>query len=121
MLHMGESRQPHIVCYQRAWLTLLKEDRAVSVRAVQLSGRSMRIVLSERVKLGTAVSVETGDWMAFGDVHWCRGEYSHYVAELQLEQMLIGLQELQSQQRRWFPRTPQPPSLAVHVAKQPIA
>jgi hypothetical protein len=118
---MGEPRQPRIVCYQRAWLTLLKEDRAFSVRAVQLSGRSIRIVLSELVELETAVSIETGDWMALGDVRWCRGEYSHFVAELQLEQMLIGLQELRALQRGWFSGASHPPSFVVHVAKQPVA
>lgn len=102
-------------------MTLLAEDRGLAVRAVQLSGRCMRVVLSEPVKLETAVSIETGDWMALGEVCLCRHEYSHYIAELQLEQMLIGLHELQVLRTSWFRREPHPPSLVVHIAKQPVA
>ena len=118
---MGKPLQPRIICYQRAWLTVLKQDRTFSVRAVQLSGRRMRIVLSEPLELGTAVSIDAGGWIALGEVHWCRGEYSHYVAELQLEQMLIEPGELRALQRRWFEPASHQPSLVVHVAKQPVA
>lgn len=81
----------------------------------------MRIVLDEPIALNGAVSVEIGDWLALGEVGLCRGEYAHYVAELELEQMLIGLQEIDSLGKRWGSRVAQPPSFVVHVPKQPVA
>ena len=117
---MDESRQPRITCYQRAWLRLIAEDRTISVRTVQLSGRHMRIVLSESLAPGAAVSVEPGDWLALGEVCFCSGEYSHYVADLQLEQMLVGLQDIRAWRKRWLNRATELPSFVVHVGKEPL-
>jgi hypothetical protein len=81
----------------------------------------MRVVLSEWLALGAAVSIEPGDWLALGEVCSCRGEYSHYVADLQLEQMLVGLQDIREWRKRWLNRTAELPSFVVHIGKEPLS
>ena len=100
---------------------MLAEDRAISVRAVQLSGRRMRIVLSESLALSAAVSIETAAWLALGEVCYCRGEYAHYVADLQLNQMLVGLQDISGWHRFWLNRAAEHPSFLVRIDKEPSA
>jgi hypothetical protein len=118
---VDEPSAARITCYQRAWLKLLAEDRAISVRAVHLSGRRMRIVLSESLAL-SAFSIETAGWLK----HSRRSmllprEYSHYVAELQLNQKLVGLQDISAWRRFWINRMAEPSSFVVRVDQEPPA
>lgn len=85
-------RQPHIPCYQRAWLRLLTDEpRVIACRFIELQHTCLRIVLDEPVPLNAPVCIESGDWMALGEVCHCAPEYQHYMALLQLDQMAIGL------------------------------
>ena len=118
---MDKPHQPHITCYQRAYLTLLSYGHVTPVRAVHLSGRSMRIVLDEPLTLSTPVAIETGEWLGLGEVCSCQGEYSHYVAGLQLEQILMGPHELGVWQSEWRCPAVQIPSFVVNVGQQPLA
>ena len=87
-------RQPHLPCYQRAWLRLLtNEPRVIASRVIELQHNCLRIVLDEPVPVNAPVCIESGDWMGLGEVCHCAPEYQHYVALLQLDQMVIGLCE----------------------------
>jgi len=110
-------RGPRIVCYQRAWLTLLTKDRiSITARATQLCGRSMRLVSEEPIPLGVPVSIQTGDWLALGEVCHCRHEYAHYVIGLQLDQFVRGLSDLEVARRIWLDEgTPRERLFALHV------
>ena len=90
--------------------------------AVELSGHGMRIVLDEPLALNTAVSVETGDWMAFGEVCYSRHEYSHYVAGLELDQVMLGLRELEKLRRNRLNENSnlEKHSFVLDITKQPV-
>jgi len=124
---MERRRELRIACYQRALLMLLGENRrAIACHVLELSGRALRIVIEEPLPVNTPISIETRDWLAFGEVCYSRREYSHYVAGLDLDQVLVGLRELDAlrqnrlNQRKTATR-PEPLSLALEIAKQPLA
>lgn len=124
---MERRRELRIACYQRALLMLLGQSRrAITCHVMELSGRALRIVLAEPISVNTPISIETRDWLAFGEVSYLRHEYSHYVAGLDLEQAVVGLRELEAlRQNRLNQRKPatrpEPLSLALEIAKQPLA
>ena len=100
---MEGRREPRIACYQRAWLTVLGENRrSITCHAVELSGRGMRVVLNEPLLLGTPIAIETRDWLAFGEVCYSRHEYSHYAVGLRLDQAVTGLSTLTALGRSGF-------------------
>ena len=120
---MERRREPRIACYQRAWLTVLgTQPRSIPCYAVELSGHGLRIVLDEPLTVNAAISVETGDWMAFGEVCYSRHEYSHYVAGLELDQVMMGLRELDALRRNRLNEGTKPRSLSfvLDVTKQPV-
>jgi hypothetical protein len=104
---MERRREPRIACYQTAWLTLLTtDDRApIGGRAIQISGHGMRVILDEPIPVGAPVSIETGDWLALGEVCYCGLEYAHFAVGLQLEEFLPGLQELEVTRNNWLEET----------------
>jgi hypothetical protein len=114
--HPERQRGPCIVCYQRAWLTLLKEDRpSISSRATELFGSVMRLVSEEPIAPGVPVSLQTGDWLALGEVCHCRAEYSHYIVGVQLDQFAAGLRDLEVARRIWLDNgAPQERLFALH-------
>jgi hypothetical protein len=115
-------RQPRVTCHQRARIALLdQERRTISARAIQLLRRRMRIVMDEPAPLSAPVSIETGDWLGLGEVCFCHAEYGHYVIELELDQMLIGLGEIAALQHQWLSQVAPPQSFVLHVPKQPLA
>ncbi len=124
---MERRREPRIACYQRGMLTLLGEmRRTVACNATELAGRLMRVVLDEAVEVNSPISIETRDWMAFGEVCYSRREYSHYVVGLALDQVVMGLRDIEALRRnrlneRTRAREPEIFSLALHVTKQPLA
>jgi len=121
---MERQRQPRVVCYQRASLTLLTGNRrSISCRVVRLSRRGMSVVAEEPLPLGAPVSIETRGWLALGEVCGCRLQYSHYDIGLLLEQMLIGLRDLDLIRRKWRHEETRPRvhSFALDVTEQSLA
>ena len=124
---MERRRELRIACYQRALLMLLGENRrAIACHVLELSGRALRIVIEEPLPVNTPISIETRDWLAFGEVCYSRREYSHYVVGLDLDQVVVGLRELdalrQNRLNQRKPATrPEPLSLTLEIAKQPLA
>jgi len=124
---MERRREPRIACYQRAALTLLSgKRRTILCHAIDLSGQGMRIVLDEPLPVDTLISIEIGDWMALGEVRYSRREYSHYAVGLELDQVVMGLRELDALRRSRL-REPTPPSeredvsFVLDVAEKPLA
>ena len=124
---MDRRREPRIACYQRAALTLLGgKRRTIPCHAIDLSGQGMRIVLDEPLPVNTPVTIEIGDWMALGEVRYSQREYSHYAVGLELDQVVMGLRELDALWRNRF-NQPTPPgeredfSFVLDEAEKPVA
>ena len=124
---MERRREPRIACYQRATLTLLRgKRRTILCHVIDLSGHGMRIVLDEPVPANTPISIEIGDWMALGEVRYSRPEYSHYAVGLELDQVVIGLRELDALRRNRLNEGTPPTereefSFVLNVAEEPLA
>ncbi|MBZ5606722.1 MAG: hypothetical protein LAP38_00580 [Acidobacteriia bacterium] len=95
-----ESREPHVQCYQSAELTLLGAGGySISGHVINLTGQNMRIVVNQPVGVKIAASIRVGDWLAFGEVYYCELEHSHYAVGLRLDQVVMGLRELDALRR----------------------
>ena len=92
---MERRREPRIQAHETVELTVLGNGGyTILAHAVQLSGRGMRLVLDRPIAVSAAIKVHAGDWLALGEVCYCRKELSHYAVGLRLEQALVGLWEL---------------------------
>ena len=76
--------------------------------AVEFSGRGMRLLLDRPVAPGAAVKVQGDDWLALGEVCYCRLEGGKYAVGLELDQALSGLHELAELHRSLMPENPSP-------------
>jgi hypothetical protein len=91
-------------------LILLGDDaRVIAAHATQFSGRGLRLVLKQPVPTGTLVKVQSDDWLMLGEVCYCRKERLNFVAGLQLEHSLTGLQELEKLNRKFLSEEVVPP------------
>jgi len=124
---MERRREPRIACYQRAALTLLSgKRRTIPCHAIDLSGQGMRIVLDEPIPANAPIRIDIGDWMALGEVRYSRREYSHYAVGLELDQVVMGLRELDALRRNRF-NEPTPSgeredfSFVLNEAEKPLA
>jgi hypothetical protein len=99
-MERGESRVPTVECYQTAELTLLGAGGcSITGHVIHLSGQIMRIVVDQPVELHSVASIKVGDWMAYGEVSYCRREHSHYAVGLDLDQVVVGLRDLDALRR----------------------
>ncbi len=80
----------------------------IAANATQFSGRGLRLVLKQPVPAGTLVKVQSDDWLMLGEVCYCRKERLNFVAGLQLEHSLMGLQELEKLNRKFLSEEPVP-------------
>jgi hypothetical protein len=71
-------------------------DAEVSLRCpvLGLDGHTMRLKLSKRVDIGSAVKVEADDTLSLGEVSYCRPEGDGYVVWVELLQSLHNVAEL---------------------------
>jgi hypothetical protein len=100
---MERRREPRIQAYQKVDLILLGDDvPPIDAHATQVSGSGLRLVLKQRVQVGTAVKVQGDDWLVLGEVCYCRAERSNFVVGLQLEHSLMGLRELEELNRKFM-------------------
>ncbi len=102
VLETGQERfsiQP----YQSAQVTPLG-DASVPVTAHMLSlrGNDMELVLDRSIAVGTAVRVESGNWLMLGEVLYCVTEHSRHKARLRLAHALPGVRELTDMNRHFF-------------------
>ncbi len=95
-----ESRVPTAECYQTAELKLLGAGGgSITGHVIHLSGQMLRIVVNQPVDPHTVASVKVGDWMAYGEVSYCELEHSHYAVGLDLDQVVVGLRDLDALRR----------------------
>jgi hypothetical protein len=68
--------------------------RVVAAKAVDLSGRGMRVRAPFAVAIGSTVKAETRDALFLGEVCHCEWDGDAYTIGLDLDQALTGLLEL---------------------------
>ncbi len=97
---MEKRLEPCVYCYQPAELRLLDADGySLPGHVIHLDGKNLRIVVDRLVEVNQPASIRVGDWMGFGEVSYCQPEYSHYAIGLELDQVVIGLNELDALRR----------------------
>jgi hypothetical protein len=65
-----------------------RESAPLRGRMEDLSGRGMRLVLSEPVDIGAALRVECDDRWYLGEVIYCQSEQSSWMAGVEVDQCL---------------------------------
>ena len=93
---MDRRREARIRADDAVTLTILAEAgvRVFAAKAVELSGRGMRVRAPLEVPLGSAVKAETEDALYLGEVCHCAWDGDAYSIGLDLDQALTGLLEL---------------------------
>ena len=106
---MDRRREPRIRAYETVQLTVLGDTPNVSpANAIQLSTHGMRLVVDQPIPVNAAIKVVCDDWMALGEVCYCRLERAHYVVGLHLDQALMGLEDLATRNRDFLAETSLP-------------
>jgi hypothetical protein len=97
---MDRRREPRIRAYETVNLTVLGDAGYCAVaNAIQLSAHGMRLVMDRPIPVNAVIKVVGDDWLALGEVCYCKLERSHYSVGLQLDQALLGLEELAARNR----------------------
>jgi hypothetical protein len=92
---MDRRQEPRIRAYETVNLTVLGDaGYSTPANAIQLSPHGMRLVTDRPIALNAAVKVVCDDWLGLGEVCFCREERGHFVIGLQLDQALVGLENL---------------------------
>jgi hypothetical protein len=92
-----------IESYQSAQVTQLGGScPPVGGHVLSLIGIDMELVLDQPVAAGTAVRVETHNWMMLGAVLYCARERTRHKIRVRLEHALPGLHELADRNRQFF-------------------
>ena len=106
---MERRREPRIQSFETVRLTVLDDNGySTAANALQLSAHGMRLVVDRPIAVTAVVKVEGDDWMALGDVCYCRQERSHYSVGLHLDQALMGLEDLATRSPEWSSEFPLP-------------
>lgn len=77
----------------------------------------MRILASERIAAGTAVSVEHEDALLLGEVVYVAEQTTSWALEIRVEQMLNGLMSLMALRARLLEEAPAPAPVAQPVSR----
>jgi hypothetical protein len=92
---MDRRLEPRISSYQTVTLTILgNAGFSMQANAIDFSAHGMRLVLDQPIPVNAAIKVSGNDWMALGDVCYCKMERSHYAVGLHLDQALVGLEHM---------------------------
>jgi hypothetical protein len=95
-----------IQTYQSAQVTPLDAGcLPVGAHVLSLKGNEMELVLDRRLAAGTAVRVESRNWLMLGEVLYCVPEHSRHKARLRLAHALPSLRELSDMNRRFLGQT----------------
>jgi hypothetical protein len=95
-ISVDRRREARILADDPVTLTILAEPgvRVVVAKAMDLSGRGMRVRTPIAVEIGAAVKAETRDALFLGEVCHCAWDGDAYAIGLDLDQALNGLLEL---------------------------
>jgi len=97
---MDRRREPRIRAYETVQLTVLGDAGYTHpANAVQLSAHGIRLILDQPIPVSAAIKVVCDDWLALGEVCYCKLDRVHYVVGLQFEHVLVGLEDLAEQSR----------------------
>lgn len=80
---------------QAVRITCLDENRHVVVgRAVNLSGRGIRVLLPDGLRAGQPVRVDVDDTLLLGEVCYCEPGEKEFVVGIEIDQALGSLSDL---------------------------
>lgn len=89
---MDRRREPRVEANQPVFISVLELLPHLSARlegrAIDLSGRGMRIALGTHIPPGSALKIEMGDSILLGEISYCNPKDNAYVAGVQLDQIL---------------------------------
>jgi len=92
---MERRREPRFPADQPAMLMALgPQQHCLPARIVEVSGRGMRLLLPQPLKLDTPVRVDCADTMLLGEVCYCLREGDQFMVGLELEHSLANLSEI---------------------------
>ncbi len=93
---MEKRREPRIPVDHEVGVTLLGgEPLQLTGRISNISGRGIRLLLPQKIALGTALRVDWPDGLLLGEVCYCQAEEGGgFSAGLTLEHVLYNLHEL---------------------------
>jgi len=121
---MDRRREPRIRAYETVQLTVLGDaGYSTPANAIQLSSHGMRLVVDRPIAVNAAIKILAGDWLGLGEVCYCKLERSHYVVGLDLDQALMGLEDLAARNQDFADRdfVEEAPLPAFHEAQKFIA
>jgi hypothetical protein len=113
---MDRRREPRIRAYETVNLTVLgSAGYSTPANAIQLSAHGMRLVTDRPIPVNAAIKVVCDDWLGLGEVCYSGEERGHYVVGLQLDQALVGLEDLTARNQDLSMEAPLP---ALHEVEQ---
>lgn len=103
-------------------LHISQTDRTTARRSIpctveRFQGNRLRILASERIAAGTAVSVEHEDALLLGEVVYVAEQTISWALEIRVEQMLNGLMSLMALRARLLEEAPAPAPVAQPVSR----
>lgn len=92
---MERRREVRVASDQTVRVTVLGSYRQrMNGKAVDLSGRGLRVVLPHRVSPGNPVKIELDDALLLGEICYCQPRGHGYITGIAVDQALNGLAEL---------------------------
>ncbi|HLK68096.1 MAG TPA: PilZ domain-containing protein [Bryobacteraceae bacterium] len=118
---MDQRREPRFVADQPVIVTVLGEqERQLSARICNASGRGLAIEVPSPVPPGSALKLEVDDAMVLGEAVYCRyHDGTSYLIGVQMDQMLCGLLELHKRLRDFIPEDASGAEMAHSVNHRP--
>lgn len=100
-LYMERRSEPRICSKQLAWLTVLGDNEVrCQARAIDVSGRGMKLMASRRFRPDAAVKIEMDDALYLGEICYCQPENGAFTIGVEIEQVLTGLRDLAQLRRQ---------------------
>jgi hypothetical protein len=92
---MEQRREPRFKADQAVVATILGEPPTrLAARVRNASGRGLGLFVPCRVDPGAAIRIEIDDAVVLGEAIYCRGEPDGFFIGVELDQVLVGLTEL---------------------------
>ena len=101
---MEQRREPRIQTDQEVRVTVLNGSSQTTMqgRAVDLSGRGLRLLLPMDVPADSALRIELDDRTLLGEVAYCSGGPVQWKVGVEVQQSLVHTQELKNLNRSIF-------------------
>jgi len=97
-----QRREPRFEADQAVHVIILTESRErLPARVRNASGRGLGLIMSRPVPSGAPLRIELDDAMVLGEAIYCRDEPDGFFVGIELDQMLVGLTELNRKLAAW--------------------